>query len=138
MLPTRGASSSTSACTAATTSRSGCAASCATSGCTDGRPPRWPTIGIRLSSPANEQAPAGPVTGPVTLLRSLVHTTVDSAQVRHVSDPVDVERSIFAKPRGVRWTDFDLTSQQQQSLFEAGLKAGRRWVAKHPDGPPSR
>lgn len=104
---------------------------------TDGRPPRWPTIGIRLSSPANEQAPAVPVTGPVTLLRSLVHTTVDSTQVRHVSDPVDVERSIFAKPRGVRWTDFDLTSEQQQSLFEAGLKAGRRWVARHPDGPPS-
>ncbi len=105
---------------------------------TDDQPSRWPTIGVRLSSPASERAPATAVTGPISLLRSLVHTTVDSTQVRHVSDPADVSRSIFAKPRGVSWTDFDLTSEQQQSLFEAGHAAGRRWVAENPDGPPPR
>lgn len=102
---------------------------------TDGLPSRWPTIGVRLSSPAGERAKAKPVTGPVSLLMNLIFTTVDSTQIRHVSDPVDVDRSIFAKPRGVRWTDFDLTPDQQQSLFEAGHTAARRWIAKHPDGP---
>lgn len=104
----------------------------------DGRPSRWPTVGIRLSSPAGERAKAKPVTGPVSLLANLIFTTVDSTQVRHVSDPADIERSIFAKPRGVRWTDFDLTPEQQQGLFEAGHAAGRRWLAAHPDGPPAR
>ncbi|MGJ9414298.1 patatin-like phospholipase family protein [Aeromicrobium sp. CF4.19] len=104
----------------------------------DGRPARWPTIGVRLSSPSNERAPATPVTGPVSMVVNLVYTTVDSTQVRHVSDPADVERSIFAKPRGVRWTDFDLTPEQQQDLFDAGHAAARAWLARHPDGPPSR
>jgi len=104
----------------------------------DGLPSRWPTIGIRLSSPWNEQSLAKPVTGPISLIQSLVYTTIDSTQVRHVSDPKNIERSIFAKPRGVRWTDFDLTPTQQEALYESGYVAGRKWVAKNPDGPPRR
>jgi hypothetical protein len=38
----------------------------------------------------------------------------------------------------VRWTDFDLTAEQQQILFDAGHAAGQAWVAKYPDGPPPR
>ena len=66
----------------------------------------------------------------MSLIQSLIYTTVDSTQVRHVSEPVNVDRSIFAKPRGVRWTDFDLTAEQQQSLFDAGYAAGQKWVAR--------
>lgn len=101
----------------------------------DDQPPRWPTIGVRLSSPASERAPAVPVTGPISMLRSLVHTTVDSTQIRHVDDPRDAERTIFARPRGVGWTDFDLTPGQQQSLYDDGYAAARRWIARHRDGP---
>ncbi|GAA1727683.1 patatin-like phospholipase family protein [Aeromicrobium alkaliterrae] len=100
----------------------------------DGEPPRWPSIGVRLSSRASERAPAVPVTGPVSMLRSLIYTTVDSTQIRHVDDPRDAERTIFARPRGVGWTDFDLTPEQQQSLFDDGHAAAQRWIAKHPDG----
>jgi len=103
----------------------------------DGRPSRWPTVGIRLSSPAGERAKAKPVTGPLSLLTNLIFTTVDSTQVRHVSDPAAVDRSIFAKPKGVRWTDFDLTVEQRQSLFDAGHRAAMRWIERNPSGPPS-
>lgn len=102
---------------------------------TDGRPSRWPTLGVRLSSPAGQRAKAKPVTSPIDLLTNLIKTTVDSTQVRHVSDPTSIDRSIFAKPRGVRWTDFDLTPEQRTSLFEAGHGAATRWVQKHPAGP---
>jgi len=102
---------------------------------TDGKPSRWPTLGVRLSSPAGERAKATPVTSPASLLTNLIKTTVDSTQVRHVSDPASADRSIFAKPRGVRWTDFDLTPEQRTMLFEAGHQAATRWVAKHPTGP---
>ncbi|WP_229051286.1 patatin-like phospholipase family protein [Aeromicrobium sp. Leaf350] len=101
----------------------------------DDQPPRWPSIGVRLSSRASERAPAVPVTGPISMLRSLVYTTVDSTQIRHVDDPRDAERTIFAKPRGVGWTDFDLTPEQQQSLYDGGRAAALRWIARHPDGP---
>lgn len=82
--------------------------------------------------------PAKPVTGPISLISNLIHTTVDSTLVRHLSDPVDVDRSIFAKPRGVRWTDFDHTPEQQQGLFDAGHAAGVKWVHMHPSGPPTQ
>ncbi len=101
----------------------------------DGEAPRWPTIGVRLSSPASERAPAIPVTGPISMLRSLVHTTVDSTQIRHVEDPRDAERTIFARPRGVGWTDFDITPAQQQSLYDAGFVAAQRWIERRPAGP---
>ncbi len=104
----------------------------------DDQPSRWPTVGVRLSSPWDEQALAKPVTGPISLISSLIYTTVDSTQVRHVSDPINVERSIFAKPKGVRWTDFDLTAQQQQTLFDSGYEAGLKWLEQHPDGAPTR
>lgn len=102
---------------------------------TDGKPSRWPTLGIRLSSPSNERAPAKPVTGPISLMMSLIYTTVDSTQIRHVSDPEDLDRSIFARPRGVSWTDFDLTDEQQARLYEAGYSATAKYLTKHPNGP---
>lgn len=102
---------------------------------TDGKPARWPTLGVRLSSPAGERAKAKPVTNPYRLMENLIKTTVDSTQVRHVSDPAAADRSIFAKPKGVRWTDFDLTPDQRTSLFEAGHGAATKWIAKHPAGP---
>lgn len=102
---------------------------------TDGKPSRWPTLGVRLSSPAGERAKATPVTSPASLLTNLIKTTVDSTQVRHVSDPAAIDRSIFAKPRGVRWTDFDLTPDQRTNLFEAGHAAATKWVTEHPAGP---
>lgn len=103
----------------------------------DGKPSRWPTIGIRLSTPAGARALAKDVTGPISLVQSLIYTTVDSTQIRHVSDPVDVERSIFAKTRGVSGTDFNLTAEQQQVLYDAGYAAGLKWIKKHPQGAPS-
>ncbi|MEG9226280.1 patatin-like phospholipase family protein [Aeromicrobium sp. Sec7.5] len=101
----------------------------------DGAAPRWPTIGVRLSSPASERAPAVPVTGPISMLRSLIHTTVDSTQIRHVEDPRDAERTIFAKPRGVGWTDFDITPAQQQSLYDDGFAAAQRWIERRAGRP---
>ncbi len=100
----------------------------------DGKPGRWPTVGVRLSSPAGERAKAKPVTSPLSLLTNLIFTTVDSTQVRHVSDPAALDRSIFAKPKGVRWTDFDLTTEQRSNLFEAGRRAAMSWVERHPHG----
>ena len=100
----------------------------------DGKPGRWPTVGVRLSSPAGERAKAKPVTSPLSLLTNLIFTTVDSTQVRYVRDPAALDRSIFAKPKGVRWTDFDLTQEQRSSLFEAGHRAASTWVQAHPQG----
>lgn len=102
----------------------------------DGLPSRWPTLGIRLSSPSDDQELAKPITGPISMILSLVYTTVDSTQVRHVHDPVNVERSIFAKPRGIKWTDFELTPDQQQHLYDSGYAAGRKWLEAHPNGLP--
>ncbi|TXJ05946.1 MAG: hypothetical protein E6Q27_04800 [Aeromicrobium sp.] len=105
---------------------------------TDGLPARWPTVGVRLSSPAGENSAAKPVTGLRSMAESLIFTVVDSTQVRHVSDPSSLDRSIFAKPRGVRWTDFHLTREQQEHLFDSGFSAANRWLKRHDHRPPMR
>lgn len=103
----------------------------------DGAERRWPTIGVRLSAPAGERTPAQPVTGPLSMVISLIYTTVDSTQVRHVSDPLDLDRSIFAETRGVGWVEFDLTTEQQEALYESGYRAAQRWLARQEHNEPT-
>src|SRR5665811_948236 len=47
---------------------------------------------------------------PVTLRSKFAIKRACAGETR---DPENLDRSIFAKPRGVRWTEFDLTPEQQ-------------------------
>jgi NTE family protein len=103
---------------------------------TDGRPSRWPTIGVRLSAPAKELAKAQSVDGPLELLSSLVYTTLDSTQVRYLQDHLDAQRSIFVRTRGVGPMDFELAIEQSANLFDAGYSSVQKWLKNHPQGSP--
>lgn len=94
----------------------------------DGRKPRWPTFGIKLSA----QVPAGTeqfrVHGPASLSLALLKTLIGHTDRAHMNDPDVVERTIFVDTDGVRATDFDLDRATAERLYENGRAAARKFL----------
>ncbi|HET7328585.1 MAG TPA: patatin-like phospholipase family protein [Nocardioidaceae bacterium] len=93
----------------------------------DEHPPRWPTIGVRVSSRSEEQSPE-PVEGPVSLALSLVETALEARQSAVSMDPCNQRRSIFVDTRAISSTDFDITREQQEQLVETGRTAAEQFL----------
>ncbi|MGW0196583.1 patatin-like phospholipase family protein [Nonomuraea sp. NPDC003201] len=97
----------------------------------DGKKPRWPTFGIRLSSPPNGTSlitGRKSIAGPISLLKALVDTTVSAHDRMIVDEPAIQARTIFADPGDIRATDFDLPRDAQDRLFESGRRAGNAFL----------
>ena len=97
----------------------------------DGRPRRWPTIGVRLTSAMGGDAPVQKVSGPVSLALAVVESALEACQRQHVSDPLTVARSVFVDTSGVCSTDFGITAEQQHLLWQAGQRAAQRHLEEH-------
>ncbi|HEY8449172.1 MAG TPA: patatin-like phospholipase family protein [Bacillota bacterium] len=89
----------------------------------DGVPP-WPTFGFKIVEPG-EGRPRR-IRGPVTMLAALVATMLEAHDARYIED-ADFVRTIAVPSLGVATTDFDLTRQRAQELFEAGRTAAREF-----------
>ncbi|KWX04015.1 hypothetical protein C3Y87_10440 [Carbonactinospora thermoautotrophica] len=97
---------------------------------TDGKPPRWPTFGIRLSARDGEQARVTrPATGPVSLGLKVVETMIGAADAAHIHTPCALARSVFVDTSGISAVDFDITPAQQDGLLAAGREAAERFLA---------
>lgn len=92
----------------------------------DAAPPRWPTLGVRLSAPPDARVSSEPVTGPVSLAIALVESMYGAWDAIRIEDPCNMKRTIFVDTSGVSGMNFDLSEEQQRRLFEAG----REGVAK--------
>ena len=104
----------------------------------DELPPRWPTIGVRLTAEpphGTQTAPGGkspvPVRGPLDMGISLVETAIEANQAEHVLDPCNVGRSVYVDTARISAVDFDLSEAQQEALLRAGSGGAaaflRRW-----------
>jgi NTE family protein len=98
----------------------------------DGGAPRWPTIGIKLSSlqtsfPATEACQGSAIPVAFRCLRTMMNEW-DAYEV----DEATAGRTIFVNSVvdgvGITATDFDLTSAQQTSLFINGVSAATRFI----------
>jgi NTE family protein len=90
----------------------------------DGQPPRWPTLGIRLTM--GSEALLGirnEVHNIESLARALLSTMVGSHDQLRLDDPGVLARTISVDTMSVRPTDFDIDRQTQVSLYENGRKA---------------
>jgi NTE family protein len=98
---------------------------------TDGRPPRWPTFGVRLSMRPEGRVQTTEVRGPVSLALSLVETMLEACDAAHIDDPCVQSRSVFVDTSGVSPVDFGITDEQQEQLLAEGRAATegflRRW-----------
>lgn len=88
----------------------------------DGKPPRWPTFGLKLSAhphpPTEERFE---VHGTLSLAKAMVGTMMNFHDQIHIDDPAALARTIFIDTLSVKATDFDIDEATQLQLFENGL-----------------
>jgi NTE family protein len=95
----------------------------------DGRPARWPTIGIRLDAPAPDTGDVHPVHGAVPLGISLVQSAIEACQAEHVLQPCNVARSVAVDTSAVSAIDFDISDEQRTALERAGRDAATKFLS---------
>jgi NTE family protein len=92
------------------------------------REPRWPTFGVKLSARA---ATAGrivnKVNGTVSMTKAMVGTMTSFYDRLHVDQESVQAQTIFVDTEGVSSTDFGLSPETQQRLYENGRKAALKF-----------
>lgn len=94
---------------------------------TDGRRPRWPTVGVKLSARPDAPGPVAPVRGPVAYLRAVVTTAVVDADHRVIDDPCVAARTAFVDTSYAPPLDFDLSPEVRARLVADGRESAGRW-----------
>jgi NTE family protein len=93
----------------------------------DGKPPRWPTIGIKLSSLQTAYGATQAETTAFAVARHCLKTMMNEWDAYSV-DAATAGRTIFVDHGSVGTTDFDITQQQQDQLFLNGVAAATSFV----------
>ena len=95
----------------------------------DGRPARWPTIGVKLSAkrPISD-AKWDPDANDLELGLSLISTMESAHDQMHVDDPFFSSRTIFVDTTGYKATDFNLTQADKQKLYDNGQEAATTFL----------
>lgn len=97
---------------------------------TDGKPPRWPTFGLKLSArPTASADEKFEVHGIFTLVKAMVGTMMNFHDQMHIDDPAVLARTIFIDMFGVKATDFDIDERTQVALFQNGRAAASKFLA---------
>ena len=101
---------------------------------TDGRPPRWPTFGVKLLPllPV-DAAKLLPIAGlfkhgPVALAANLAMTTIVGRDQAHLAKPWVKIRTMQVDSAGVNPIDFGLSRAQVKALFENGQVAATQFL----------
>jgi NTE family protein len=97
---------------------------------TDGRPARWPTLGIRLDAFGSDvpEGQAEKVSGPIPLGVAVVETAIEGCQAEHVLEPCNVARSVAVDTSAVSSLDFDITKAQRRALQAEGREAAAAFL----------
>jgi NTE family protein len=96
---------------------------------TDGAASRWPTIGIKLSARQTSISAGHGTDNIAAEAIACLETVLDNAG-RYYITPEKAARTIFVDNAGIKATDFNLTADQRQKLYENGQQAALRWVAE--------
>lgn len=102
---------------------------------TDGRPPRWPTFGVKLLPLLPmDAAKLLPIAGlfkhgPVALAANLAMTAVVGHDQAHLAKPWVKVRTMQVDSAGVNPIDFGLSRARATALFENGRAAATRFLS---------
>lgn len=100
-------------------------------------PPAWPTFGLKLVSPAPRQpvegsqpvlSGGGPLKKTVAYLASLISTMTDAHDKLYL-EKADFARTITVSNLGVRTTEFSLSEERAEALFNEGRRSTERFLA---------
>jgi NTE family protein len=96
--------------------------------CPPGVEPRWPTFGIKLSG-RDASTSVNEVRGVASLSRAMLNTMTGFYDRIHVAKEEVRARTIFVDTGGIRATDFDLSPDQADWLYESGRSAATAFLA---------
>lgn len=96
--------------------------------------PRWPTFGLMLVEPEPKAEPGAnhppaPDTGIVTYLKDLVSTMLEAHDRMYLANDAFV-RTIPIPTLGVRTTEFDLSTERADALYESGCSAAEDFLSR--------
>ncbi|MGO8872341.1 MAG: patatin-like phospholipase family protein [Acidimicrobiales bacterium] len=94
----------------------------------DGAPPGQPTIGIKLSARQRADVIRHQVKGDISLAMAMLGTMQSWSDQMHLDDPLVIDRTIFVDTLGVNATDFEITRDVQDRLFDNGRSAAEQWL----------
>lgn len=95
---------------------------------TDGKAPRWPTFGVKLSARPDANQVANEIRGTLSFAKAMIATMTSGHDQMHIDDPCVVRRTIFVDTFKVRATDFGITRQTQKRLYASGRKYAKRFL----------
>ncbi len=102
---------------------------------TDGRPPRWPTFGVKLLPLLpQDAAKLLPIAGlfkhgPVAFAADLAMTTIVGRDQAHLAKPWVKVRTMQVDTAGINPVDFGLSRAQATTLFNNGEAAATRFLS---------
>jgi NTE family protein len=95
---------------------------------TDGKRPRWPTFGVKLSA-KEIVAPPQELHGPIGYAVGVIETLITGHDAQHVNDPCSVARTIFVDTLGIPSTRFELREQVRDELYANGVAGATTFLA---------
>ena len=93
----------------------------------NGQPPRWPTIGVKLSSLQTSFGITEACRSALSVGVRALHTMMNEWD-RYNVEETTAARTIFVANAGLTATQFDLTPDQQNELFINGVRSATRFV----------
>jgi NTE family protein len=95
---------------------------------TDGGTPRWPTFGLKLSAKPEDKRIHGSPDNPVELGRAMIATLTTFHDAIH-TDRAEVRgRTVFIDTLGIDTTNFDITREEQDALYQSGRSAAQKFL----------
>jgi NTE family protein len=95
---------------------------------TDGQPPRWATLGVKLSARESADSTWRANKNSFQLALSLLSTMQEAHDRVHIDNPAYSSRTVFVDTSGYKATDFGLSSADKADLFNRGLASGKRFL----------
>ena len=88
--------------------------------------PPWPTIGYKLVDPAAGQP--NKIDGPIKFLSAMFNTMTRAHDQRYIDDH-DFARTVPIPTLDIQGTDFDITTEQKEALYQSGRQAAEKFFA---------
>jgi NTE family protein len=88
----------------------------------------WPTFGIKLSAKADALTKMAPVTTPIDYTLAIIATATNAHDQMHIDNPCTQMRTIFVDTFDIKATDFDISKEDQNRLYESGRKYGKEFL----------
>lgn len=87
---------------------------------------KWPTIGFRLVGPKDGKPRE--INNPLDFLMGTLATLLGAHDERHILDR-NFKRTIAIKTLGIGTTEFDISLERKNMLFESGIEAAKSFFA---------